>query len=433
MQLEISTLRMSKHRKYHERFMGLLRTDTMDLKTATILKDFDAFFKATPGVETIDIQDFKPFFKMRHPQLKPEDMQLYWAMLDNIVPDVGPEVAATIGDRLLANNAAYELLSQVDKYIKGETEGDLLPLVQDIVTEFEGALERKVRSPEVLDDIEDLLELDKNHTGLTFRWDCLSTNMRPMRGGDFVIIAARPDVGKTTAITDNVTHMAPQLDALWPHVPGRPVVWFNNEGPGNRIKKRTVQSALNLLTSEMVDLSQQPSTQGNRSLLIDKFNEATAGGFGRIRIFDIHDFWHHEVEAIIKKTNAGLIIFDMIDNIKFGGGLSNQGSRTDQVLEAMYQWARIICVKYDAVGIATSQVSGDGEGLQYPLLGHLKDSKTGKQGAAEVIVTIGMDGNPLNEALRYIGCTKNKLVAEGGKKNPQHVMTFDGQRGRYLG
>jgi replicative DNA helicase len=141
--------------------------------------------------------------------------------------------------------------------------------------------------------------------------------------------------------------------------------------------------------------------------------------------------WNHEVEDIMLKYKPALVLFDMVDNIKFGGEAINNGARTDQLLEAMYQWARLMGVKHDCAVLATSQISADGDGLSYPTLPMLKDSKTGKQGAADVIITIGALNDPVLENSRYIGTTKNKLVRTGKKGSPAQEVFFDSQRGRY--
>jgi len=120
----------------------------------------------------------------------------------------------------------------------------------------------------------------------------------------------------------------------------------------------------------------------------------------------------------------------MVDNIKFGGSALNGGQRTDQILEAQYQWARMMAVKHDTPVIATSQISADGDGLQYPTLPMLKDSKTGKQGAADAIITLGAVNDPAYSGSRFIGTTKNKLRRQGAPASPQCEVVFDGERAR---
>jgi replicative DNA helicase len=127
-----------------------------------------------------------------------------------------------------------------------------------------------------------------------------------------------------------------------------------------------------------------------------------------------------------------IVVFDMIDNIRFDGEMINGGQRTDQMLEAMYQWGRDMAVRYDCPIIATSQISAEGDGLAFPTLAMLKDSKTGKQGAADAIITLGAKNEQAYEHIRFIGLTKNKLALEGRPKSPHSELVLDGPAGRYL-
>ena len=158
---------------------------------------------------------------------------------------------------------------------------------------------------------------------------------------------------------------------------------------------------------------------------------AAVGRPDALKILDVHDWWSYEVEDAIKQLNPAIVLFDMVDNIKFGGEVGNNGQRTDQLLEAMYQWARVLGVKYGCAVLATSQISADGDGVPYPTLSMLKDSKTGKQGAADFIITLGASNDPILASSRFIGCTKNKLAREGGPRDPRCEVVFDGIRGRY--
>jgi replicative DNA helicase len=236
-------------------------------------------------------------------------------------------------------------------------------------------------------------------------------------------LAARPDKGKTTEMASELTFMAPQVDVVYPGEE-RVILWFNNEGPGRRIVQRNYQAALNCTISELIQLSET-------GVIKEEYLKA-CGGRDVIKVMDVHDFWSHEIEDIIRQYKPAIIVFDMVDNIKFGGGLSNGGQRTDQILEAMYQWARLIGVKYDSVVLATSQVSADGDGLTFPTLSMLKDSKTGKQGAADFIITMGAVNDPQYEMSRWIGMTKNKLQREGAPKSCNQEVIFDPERARLL-
>lgn len=213
--------------------------------------------------------------------------------------------------------------------------------------------------------------------------------------------------------------MAPQLAELYPDR-FRPVVWLNNEGPGRRILSRIRQAALGMSTGEIRELGPNKARQ--------LYIEAIGGDEQRIMVKDIHGFTNWEVEEMLRKLDPGLVIYDMIDNISFVGGTINHGERTDQILEAMYQWARALGVRLDFPGIAMSQISADGEGHRWPLQSWLKDSRTGKQGACDFILTGGFDPNL--PSTRFIGTTKNKLKLEGAKGNPEAQVFFDADRAR---
>jgi replicative DNA helicase len=391
----------------------------LDPKTAIILDDFGRYFREFPEATQSCSDEFITWFNtFAHPKFNDDQRAFYKTLLTEARCDVSEAVEAGLMDRLVAADTASKLTDLLMKYQEGD-EIDLLPALRATVEQFELDTNRKVKTPWVQDPIEDLLKDDEHDRGFHWRLQPLDDCMRPLRPGDFGIIAGRPDKGKTTFLTDQLTHFAAQVDDIFPGE-NRTILWFNNEGPGNRIVKRLYQSALYATTSEMVE---------NKNLRAD-YLRVTGGRPDIIRVFDIHDFWNHEVEDIIRGLTPALIVFDMVDNIKFGGSVNNNGQRTDQLLEAMYQWARVIGVKHDCVVLAASQISADGENLAYPTLSMLKDSKTGKQGAADFILTLGaLDDFPNN---RFLGCTKNKLQREKSPKTPKAEVIFDGQRGRYV-
>jgi replicative DNA helicase len=418
----MTLLRLLRTRERYEKLRRAVPDAVLDLKTKTILDDFGKYFREFTDVTRIEQEPFWLWFRsFAHPKLNDEQRALYHGLLKQVQEPVDPALEAGLMARMVAAKTASDLLGLIERFNEGE-ELDFGSQLRSTIEQFELDTNRKVKTPWVQDDINDLLAEDANDTGFHWRLDELNLAMRPLRSGDFGIIAARPDVGKTSFLTDQLSHMAAQVDTLFPDEK-RTILWFNNEGPGNRIVKRLFQSALNETASGLVARSQAGT--------IGRDYVTTTGGRPHIlRVFDIHDFWNHEVEDIIRQFPPALIVLDMVDNIKFGGAVSNNGQRTDQLLEAMYQWARVQAVKHDCPVLATSQISADGENLCYPTLSMLKDSKTGKQGAADFILTVGYNAD--FPSSRYLGLTKNKLAREGGPKQLKAEVVFDGQRGRYV-
>jgi replicative DNA helicase len=374
-------------------------------------------------VPEVSIDPFYVWFCLRHPTLNTEQQELYKALLTRALTEpVDPETERGILPRLLSAEYASNVTDAVTRFNEG-AEIDLAATLRHLADEHEKDTGKKSKVPEVEEGIDTILQEDMVDGGLHWRLDCLNLCMRPLRGGDFIILAARPDKGKSSFIASEVTHMAPQFDTYYGESHGRSVVIMCNEGPGRRIVQRVYQAALNLTVQEMI-------VKSTKGILSTEYASAV-GSLDRIRVMNIHDFFNYEVEEILKRVRPGLVVMDMIDGIKFGGFASNGGQRTDQILEAQYSWARLMAVKYDCPIIATSQISADGDGISFPTLSMLANSKTGKQGTADAIITVGALNDPVYAASRFIGLTKNKLARAGAPQSPRCEVMFDPSRSRY--
>lgn len=424
MSLDLTTLRLLKHRPRYERLARSIPKRALDTRTQIILADIGRWFADFPEAQVLDHDAFTMFFKMIHPDLKDEALAVYAALFKSVcTEDVDPTLEHGIMKRLVETATAYDVATLIEKYNSG-AEVDLRAGLMGYLDAYDQQVDRKIKNPQVLDPIEDLLKAEEFDEGLHWRLPCLNRHIKPLVAGDFVVVAARPDKGKTTFAASELTYMAAQVDALYPNE-RRSILWFNNEGPGRRIVTRCFQAALNATVEELV----QKSAAGT---IREEYAAALGGRGGTLRIFDIHGMWNHEVEDLMALHKPAAVLFDMVDNIKFGGETANNGQRTDQLLESMYQWARMMGVKHDCAVMATSQISADGDGLPYPTLPMLKDSKTGKQGAADVIITLGTVNDPMLANSRYIGTTKNKKVRTGVPASPQAEVIFNGDRGRYV-
>jgi len=229
------------------------------------------------------------------------------------------------------------------------------------------------------------------------------------------IIAARPDKGKTSFFASELTYLAKQLP------PNKPLIWLNNEGMGKRIIPRLYQAALGVPLSALVDMHKHGK-------LVPAYEEAINGkATEKIKIYDVHGFNVTKIESIIEECRPAVVVADMIDHFK---GFQNE-ARTDLVLEEMYKWFREMGVKYGSINLASSQISNEGDGLQFPTLGMLKDSKTGKQGACDFLMMIGASNDPALAGSRFIGLPKNKLRREGAAGDPRAEVFFKPQICRY--
>lgn len=420
-------LQILKRRKEFERLRRCVNDRSINQLTQIVLTDFAKYFEEVPDAKVIPVtgEFLTYFFTIRHPTLSDEQRPLYTALFAQLAAEPNEGARDLIVAKLIEGDTAVKAADIIDSYNQGG-EIDVAKALRKLADEHDLDVKRKVLVPTVPMN-ESIFDDDVHNSGFTWRWQCLNDCMRPLRGGDFIVLAARPDKGKSTAIADNITHMAKQIPLVFPrdkYPESRYILWLNNEGPGKRILKRCIQSALGLPMSKIVELQKA-------GRLWDEYQAAVGIDMHAIKVVDIHGYKSWQVEEIFKQFPPAIVVFDMIDNVQFSGDTLNGGQRTDQMLEAQYQWARELGVRLDCVMVATSQISADGDGLLYPTLAMLKDSKTGKQGAADAIITIGASTDA-NDNLRYIGLTKNKLRIEGMPLSPRAEMLLDGPGGRFI-
>lgn len=407
--LDLQLLRILKYRQDFYRIKGRIPENTMDAQTRYLLKLFGEYFEAMPDDDRINLATFLPIFRSKATHIKPDDLPAYEKVLASVQSDVPPDQKDGVMNALLELRLSTEMLQILEKFEEGDI-ANVHAHMNEVMMNFAKDAELKTVDY-IRDDIYDLLAEEANEdVGVSFRLECLRQACRFLKGGDFGIIAGRPDRGKTTFVASEITYMASQLPN------DRPVVWLNNEGPGKRIIPRLYQAALGMTLSEMKGVKDLKQAYIDAVGMIDK-----------IRVVDIHGMDTYAVENIIRQNKPGIVIYDMIDHIRGFGG----EARTDLVLEEMYKWGREIAVKYDLVGLATSQISNDGDGMQFPSLGMLKDSKTGKQGACDFQIMIGATNDPGQAGLRFIGMPKNKIRREGAVSDPRATVNFKPQIARF--
>lgn len=423
MSLDLTLLRLCSDRGKFDRLVPNAPREGLDELTVIVIDALRSYYKEFPETKALPHDTFAAWADEFKFKTLPDDKKsLLRVQLKAMRDPVPAEAEQGMIERLLQLELATSVVSKVVQW-NGGAEFNLQDEVSRLVENIGDRAMRKTKLPLVHESPEELMQMDEHDIGIHFRLNALNRSMRAMRGGDFGILAMRPDAGKTTLLTSESSFWLPQLDEVWPGQ-NRTGVWLNNEGPGKRIKQRWYQSLLGATIPEMVEWAKDGS-------LRRRIETAMGGDINRMQFYDIHGFGSGEVEAIIKQTNAGFVIFDMIDNIAFDGVMGNGGQRTDQMLEAMYGGARNWCVKYDFVGVAASQISSEGENVPYPPQSALKDSKTGKQGACDFIIMGGKLNDPAMERFRYIGTPKNKLHRSGAKRDPRQEVMFDAERARF--
>jgi replicative DNA helicase len=409
---DINMLRMMKVKKKYKKYIDQINGNVVTDNTAALLKDFGRYFDTFPEHKTIDFQLFIPRMHNWNSSIGEEILATRVVAIKACAKgDIPEDVETALQTEIAHAGLSTSIVDINSKYAEGEIDNLGYEISQVVEAYKRNA--GVVTQDHITTDISTLLEEDNDEEGYNFRLQCLRLHMRGLRGGDFGTVAGRPDRGKTTLFASETTYLAPQIP------PHRNILWLNNEGPGRRIIPRIYQAALGLTRSQLVEMNAKKT-------LLPAY-EAIMGRVDKVRIVDIHGMHINKIESIIEAHDAEIVLYDMIDNMR---GFENAG-RTDERLEKMYQWARECAVKMNHAGIASSQISVEGDGEMFPGLSMLKDSKTGKQGACDWQLMIGASNDPALGGLRYISLPKNKLRREGATSDPRATVTFNPQIARY--
>lgn len=418
MSIDVTLLRLLKHRDKYDIYHRAVPKEGIEGRTRILLDDYGKFFSESDA-KVADLDGFLPWFLLAHPKLKEEPKAALVATIKTAQADIDPGVEPGILARLEDARQAVALTAMLEKYNAGEE----VSVMRTVAQLAESVPLDRSELPEASFDIDRMLDEEQNDWGFHWPQDAINQSMRSLRPGDFGIVGARVDQGKSSFLAHALSHFAPQTDALFPGE-DRPIIWLNNEGPGDRLNQRLVNATLNLNMTEMVE-----ARAAGRNL----WNEVIAAWGGRrvITVYDVHDRPMSFLENIVRRTRPAIVVVDMLDNVPFDGAVGNGGQRTDQILEAAYQRSRIWGVKYGSAVLATSQLSAEAAGNLFPGMHMLSNSKTGKAGAADFIMMVGHSDDNLLRNSRWLGLPKNKLHRSGGAKDPRIEVPFDGPRSRF--
>lgn len=369
-----------------EKYSGRLSLQDLSKEVQPIYSVLDNFHKQNVEKISLSIGDMSNLLF----SVSNKDKDYYLAVieqLDNL--DVTEVTTTKLLQSILNNKKLKEISLAAYDVTEGHKEvSELTSMMQDFLAQDSEA-EEKDTYEFITDDLEELVHGAVQKQGLRWRLKTLNQMLGSLRAGDFGFIFARPETGKTTFLASETTYMAEQLSD-----DSGPIVWFNNEEQGSKVKIRCYQACLGLnLTQLYADLS------GNRAQYLKRTK-------GKHLIYDSGVIHKNTVEAICKQYKPSLIIFDQIDKIH-----GFKDDRDDLKLGAIYQWARELAKKYAPV-IGVTQSDGSGEGVKWLTMANVANAKTAKQAEADWILGIGKSNDMGYENIRYLHASKNKLMGD---------------------
>jgi replicative DNA helicase len=404
---------LSKYRRY-------IKPHVVMKETNTILDGMDKYYKTFPSVTEFAWDSFTAFLIAdQSKRLTDDSIVKLRMMLTKARAFVPHHAHEEVVKTLIELDYLALIMEECEKVKEGSSD---LEHVHILATNALKDVERYIEKDELFVSADLSAIADRiTSSGYEWRLDALNRSLGPLRIGNFVIVAARVEVGKTTFLASEVSYLAQQLPK------DRPVVWVNNEEESSVVFFRIVQAALGIESKTII--------ADSKKAMVD-YAALMGGNKDKIRVTkDMNNV--RDLETLFREVNPGLIIFDQLD--KVDGFKSDE--REDLKLGKIYKWARELARSYGPV-IAASQLSASAVEMKDPPfigLDALRGSKTDKPGEADVVITIGKykePKSPEEEMIRTINVPKNKLPGGGSKqvesdRHGQFLVTIDPIRARY--
>ena len=241
---------------------------------------------------------------------------------------------------------------------------------------------------DVTDDIYELLAVVSNANRFKFNIETLSRNVYGIGRGEFGVIAAYSNVGKTALAISLCA--APggfcQQDAK--------VCYIANEEVAKRTKLRAIQ-AYTGMTKDEIEFDPQAAS-------------ARYSGIKDRMIFVDAQGWDIQMlDAYLGKQKCEVCIIDMADKI----ALTTQFNSGHERLRELYYRLRELAKKHNCAVIGISQASADAEGKTRLTPTMLEGSKVGKIAECDILIGAGKanDAEYPDDPTRYLTVMKNKI------------------------
>jgi replicative DNA helicase len=404
---------LAKYRRY-------IKPHVVVKETNTILDGMDKYYKTFPSVTDFSWESFSAFLIADQSKRLTDDAIVKLRMMLTKAKAFVPHHAhEEVVKTLIELDYLALIMDECEKVKEGSSD---LEHVHILATNALRDVERYIEKDELFVSADLSVIADRiSSSGYEWRLDVLNRSLGPLRTGNFIIVAARVEVGKTTFLASEVSYLAQQLPK------DRPVVWVNNEEESSVVFFRIVQAAIGKESKTII---------ADSKTAMEEYTTLMGGNKDKIRV--TKDMNHvRDLETLFREVNPGLIIFDQLDKVN---GFKSE-EREDITLGKIYKWARELARTYGPV-IAASQLSASAVDMKDPPfigLDALRGSKTDKPGEADAVVTLGKykePKTPEEEMIRTINVPKNKLPGGGVKhmeshRHGQFLVTIDPIRARF--
>lgn len=375
-------------REIYNNYSPYIRKDALTKEGRLIFEDIGAFFiDVEQGTEEQFITWFHQVKHRNFSEVQHEYYNQVFKGLSSIQLEKTEDFIKSVINHFKELDVKEKILANIQ-----DSHNFSLNEIKNILEEYEQEPEIDEDDEDELYDPEHFLAVTDRSGGLKWRLHCLEKSLKGLVKGDFGVIAAPVNAGKSSLLISECVNFAGQLTEGC-------VLFFTTEQSREQVLKRIWARVLNC-SADGLTQSKEQTIQYLKYMNGDK---------KRIRVFDGNGLYIHHLRQKIAKYKPKLVIIDMLDHI----GLKGSSEMADwRALQKLYHGIRMLARECPILG--SSQCSADTEGTvegqewyqHYIPLRKLEGSKRGKQGAVDFLITLGYD--PKFPKTRYINVAKEK-------------------------
>jgi len=341
----------------------------------------------------------------------PTSTQAWTNSIEDIINSIGnaepidDEISKTVIERLYQQDIGAEIANFGIMINEGNVTAmdSLKQLIQKCQTDF---TTDEFGEP-VTDNIYELLAVVSDDNRFQFNIPTLSREVYGIGRGEFGVIAAYSNVGKTAFAISLCASPAGFCQQ------GAKVVYIANEEIGKRTKLRAIQSYTGMTRDE---ISESPEDAAARY----------SGIKDRLIFQDAQGWDITTLEAYLAKEQADVVIVDMADKI----ALTEKFNSGHERLRELYYRLREAAKTYNCALLGLSQASAEAEGKTRITMSMMEGSKLGKAAESDIMLGLGKMDNPddPDDSTRWITVMKNKISGWHGTV----MVNLDVDRNRYV-
>lgn len=348
----------------------------------------------------LKISDVRILLKTRYPamtQATRNNIEEIFVSIDEDKDPISQDIADEVLHHMFKQEAARRIADYGIKLMDG-IESSLLPL-QNYIASIDSDFTPIEEFEPIPTDLDDVLGALESRSCWEFNIPSFAKHVRGGAEGEFIVVMARPDIGKTSLLASITAGPGGFVDQ------GAQVAWFCNEEPGIRVKMRCIEACTGYNRD---DITADPA---KRVLAKNEWSKVK----DHIFMVDNVDLTIAQLDSWVKRHSPNIVITDQLDKVSVFGSYDSNHDK----LRQLYIEARAIAKRHNCLMIGVCQASAEAEGKTQVTYNMAENSKTGKGAEADLFLGIGKrpvtDGSMQNEDYaRYLHTSKNKLTGWKG-------------------